>query len=106
VDERRLARPVGTEHGDELAGGHRQVEVLPDQPSAETHGRAARLDGIGLESGSHLPNAVAKPCNCWTCQFWNVAEAGVRVSVMGTTGMPALLASRPEPSRRVSSSGC
>src|SRR5437763_8890339 len=93
VDERRLAGTVGTEHGDELSGGHRQVEVLPDLPSPEADCGVARVDGLGVQSRSQgPPSADASACSSFACQSWNLAEKGVSVSVMGTTGMPFFLA--------------
>ncbi len=40
----RLARAVGAQQRDELAGADREVDLAHDGPSAEHHGAVAQLD--------------------------------------------------------------
>ena len=47
VEGRGLAGPVGAEEGDDLAGGHREVEAVDGGDGAEGLGQAPDLDGGG-----------------------------------------------------------
>ena len=48
LQQRRLARPVGAEHGDELARVDGQVEVVPEDTSAEGEAGARQFDRGGF----------------------------------------------------------
>ena len=104
LEKRGLADAVRAEHGDELARLHAQRDVRPDLPAAEPDLRVPDVDrlrkgaagGLVRHCHGHLPvawaSAACRMVSCRTCQSWNDAPAGVRVSVTVVTGMPALRA--------------
>src|SRR6266516_2961919 len=109
LEQRGLAHPIGPEDGHELARTDGGVYPGPDGPPAEHDHGVAYLDqrggcrGVldGYRAGGqghdgHLPVAWASACFSalsWaTCQSWKEEPAGVSVSVIVATGMPAALA--------------
>ena len=82
--QRRLARAVRPEHGEQLA--RLQLEAEPFEQGALTEPEREVVDGDDAHRASAAASARAwSSCHCWK------VRCGGRVSVTGTTGMPALL---------------
>src|SRR3954447_1347878 len=76
LEQRGLTGPVGSEHGDELAGAHGQVEVVPQHAVAESQPGAGQF-GNDVSSHRHttyrfacgaLSSWLAKWSTAWRCQ--------------------------------------
>ena len=84
ADQRRLAGAVRPEHGEQLAPLELEAEPFEQRAVAEPEREV--VDG----DDAHLARAAASARACASCHCWKV-RCGGRVSVTGTTGMPALL---------------
>ncbi len=123
LEQGGLAHTVGAEDRDELPGGRLDVDPAPDHPPVEPdrgvpehhrrRGRRGRPVGASGHDGvdGQLPGSCThcheRSCyfpvarasalrrlSSWaTCQSWKDAPAGVSVSVMVVTGIPAAFAS-------------
>ncbi len=88
LQQRRLARAVGPEHREELAGAYAQVQPVPERSVAQPHRRSAQL----CDRGQWSPSALRNACAWCSCQSWKLASAGGNVSAIATTGTPELAA--------------
>ena len=89
AEQRRLARAVRAEHRRERPRGGLDVDVLPDRLAPEAHPGATELDGWLAHRLGPPRRALCRACSCATCHCSKLSEAGSRVSVIVTTGMPA-----------------
>src|SRR5205807_6392675 len=97
-EQGRLADPVRTEDRGEGPSVDIEIHTAPQHAPAEPHLRTAGPDGFGRAAllepalGSRRPehphdptafcSAARSPSSSRTCQDWNVASAGTRVSVI------------------------
>ena len=82
ADERRLARPVRAEHGEQLAALEREAQVAPQHAVPEAERQA--FDGYD----AHRASARSRLRACASCHCWKERRGGI-VSAIPTTGMPA-----------------
>lgn len=82
ADERRLAGPVRSEHGEELASFEREVEPREEPAAAEPE-----AETVGGDDRRHRASAACSARTCASCQAWKVVFAG-SVSLSATTGTP------------------
>ncbi len=85
AEQRRLAGAVRPEHGQQLAPLELEAEPFEQRAVAEPQREVVDCDD------AHLESAAASARACRSCHCWKVRPGG-RVSVTGTTGMPALWA--------------
>ena len=82
AEQRRLARAVRPEHGQQLAP--LELEAEPFEQGAVTEPECEVVDGDDAHRARAAASARAWPsCHCWK------VRCGGRVSVTGTTGIPA-----------------
>ncbi len=90
LEQRRLSGAVGTQHGDELALLHGEVQVGPQRALTERQAGVAQFDGGGTAHDAPF-RASASDCAVAVCHCTKSMPSG-SVSVTSTTGMPAFSA--------------
>ncbi len=94
LEQGGLAHTVGAEDRDELPGRRLDVDAAPHHPPTEAD---RGVPEHRRRRSCHFPvawaSAARRPSSWATCQSWKDVPAGVSVSVMVVTGIPAAFAS-------------